>query len=368
MKVDDEAEWALPVRQVMSYSRDLGVRYGFIITDGHLVVLRFSRIEIGDGIARSRPRRVAVPPPQANIQSPGHSRSASTASTISDGTGQRPPSRFSDREPTNEWQRPQFCVIPWFNYNSTVTGKPSGAKAPVLTVRLGLFYLSLLALYGSDTAIRYNYPPLDSWISTKTGYVHSSSGKKVASIPENATVVERATSPPRSQSGSSGGDSSRAPSESGRSSSSSNSGGGDSRAPSQNPTTHQPTNREGSTTRVRSGTQSPAARQTRQAASRGGNTTPTATQSGTTTPTGRNHSAIGGAATRSSVQFADQPGTTPVQNTRSLPRRPAADPAAGRGAGAERNRGASGGNGAGGNGASGNVDRGRKKTRPNDGN
>ncbi|KAH6611765.1 hypothetical protein B0J18DRAFT_82782 [Chaetomium sp. MPI-SDFR-AT-0129] len=322
LKERNESEWALPVRQVMSYSRDLGVWYGFIITDHHLVVLRFSRFEIGDGIARSRLRRVAAPSSQTSIQPSGHSRSPSTASNTSGGAGQRPPSRFSDSEPTNEWQPPQFCAIPWSNHNLTVNGKPSGAKAPVLTVRLGLFYLSLLALCGPDTAIRYDYPPLDSWIRTKAGYVHNSSGKKVTSIPENATVVERATSPPGSQSGSS------------RSSSSS---GGNSRVPSQNPITHQPTNRGGSTTR-------------------------TATQSGTTTPTARNPGASRGPTTRSSVQFADQPGTTPVQNTRSLPRRPAADPAAGHGTGARGNRGASGGNAAGGN-----VDRGRKKSRPNDG-
>jgi hypothetical protein len=72
----------------------------------------------------------------------------------------------------------------------TLDGKPVKRRKPVLTVRLALFYLSLLAQYSPDTTIGYNYPPLDSWTKTDSGYIHNSTGKTAADCPENATVVE----------------------------------------------------------------------------------------------------------------------------------------------------------------------------------
>ncbi|KAH7016332.1 uncharacterized protein B0I36DRAFT_337359 [Microdochium trichocladiopsis] len=55
--MDDQDQWSLPVSQVLTYAHLLGSRYGFIITQSHLVVLRFCREPIGTGTAFSRPRR-----------------------------------------------------------------------------------------------------------------------------------------------------------------------------------------------------------------------------------------------------------------------------------------------------------------------
>lgn len=98
---ENQSEWALPLRQVQAYSHRVGVRYGFLITDAHLVVLRFSRYEIGPGIGKDRSRRPlairqAVPP-----------INGTTTSATSGGE-----SIYSNSKPTNSYQPPQYCLIP----------------------------------------------------------------------------------------------------------------------------------------------------------------------------------------------------------------------------------------------------------------
>ncbi|KAK4154006.1 hypothetical protein C8A00DRAFT_14844, partial [Chaetomidium leptoderma] len=201
LKRDNLAQWALPIRQVFSYSRDLKVRYGFIITDADLVVLRFRRFEIGPGSSQSRPMRAYLA--RARMLSTASDTSAISATSLA-----RPPSstgaqgsEYSDSQPTGEFAPPEYCTIPWSNYNTALDGKPSKRKSPVLTVRLALFYLCLLAGNSPDTSMGHDYPPLNSWTKTGAGYVHNSTGKKVTQPPENATVVDpRSNSSTRSDS------------------------------------------------------------------------------------------------------------------------------------------------------------------------
>lgn len=207
------AEWRLPVRQVLSYGRDLEVRYGFLITNTHLTTLRFRREKIGDGMATNRLRRAVhdsqVDPQASSTPSVVHATTPLMASTNSTDTAPsseaRPPSSastqeslYSNSDPTNEFLPPEYCQIPWSDHNMTIDGKTQ-SSGPVLTVRLGIFYLCLLARYSPDTSIGYDYPPLDSWTRTATGYVHNSTGKKVTQLPENATIVDPR---PRSSEGS----------------------------------------------------------------------------------------------------------------------------------------------------------------------
>jgi hypothetical protein len=207
----ENGEWELPIRQVQSYGCSLKVRYGFIITDAHLVVLRFRRSQIEPGIAQSRARRAvsarhtgAPDPsvPSTNTQARASSP-ASGNSPPNTGTSPSPPPpedpTYSDTDPTTEFARPEYCAIPWSDYNMTPQGKPAN-KSPKLTIRLALFYLCLLARYSPDTSIGHEYPPLNSWTKKGAGYVHNSTGATATQPPANATVIEPPQQVPQSSS------------------------------------------------------------------------------------------------------------------------------------------------------------------------
>jgi hypothetical protein len=168
MAASHNEQWALPVRQVLSYSRDLGVRYGFIITDSHLVVLRFRKIRDGSGLNQLRRDDQPSSAPAGN--------------------------RFAP---------PEYCPIPWNAHNRTRDGKSSG-KNPDLTVRLALFYLSLLTMQSVDSSMRSRYPPLDSWTREETGYVHNSSGERVTHLEPGAVLDDGTDSSSTSRSSSPG--------------------------------------------------------------------------------------------------------------------------------------------------------------------
>ena len=53
----ERGQWSLVVSQISHYSSKLDTRYGFIITDKHLVVFRVAREVIGSGLASTRARR-----------------------------------------------------------------------------------------------------------------------------------------------------------------------------------------------------------------------------------------------------------------------------------------------------------------------
>lgn len=52
-----------PVHQCVHYCFLSRTRYGFLITDKQLVILRVREEEVGPGLANSRPRRVQQPQP-----------------------------------------------------------------------------------------------------------------------------------------------------------------------------------------------------------------------------------------------------------------------------------------------------------------
>jgi hypothetical protein len=53
-------EWQKGMSQILMYMTSEETRYGFILTDANLVVLRITRRHIGDGLAASRARRDAT--------------------------------------------------------------------------------------------------------------------------------------------------------------------------------------------------------------------------------------------------------------------------------------------------------------------
>lgn len=94
----DYSEWQKVVAQVATYMASHFSRYGFIITDAVLVVLRLTRCEVGPGLAADRPRRVAAA---------GHARHSSDVSMASDG------STFQDNDALLwDYHDPEYAVMP----------------------------------------------------------------------------------------------------------------------------------------------------------------------------------------------------------------------------------------------------------------
>ncbi|KAK7917389.1 hypothetical protein PG985_010997 [Apiospora marii] len=113
-KEADEKEWMKVLSQVTSYMAENNCRYGFIITEVYLVVLRL-----------------------------GYSSDEA-----------QNPNDWHDRT----FDKPEYCAIPWV----TKTKYLSGDKTkPRLTAKLALFFLALLASRGRKIA--KGYPPLDKW-------------------------------------------------------------------------------------------------------------------------------------------------------------------------------------------------------------
>ena len=142
-----------PVEQCLYYCIDKGTRYGFIVTDEEVVVLRIGEEILGDGIASQRPRR-PVPPQRYSYASSSMASSSQAMSVYSNSTP------FSPR-----WV--QHCVIPW-----------SATKG--LTVCLALFWLTLMAHAPSiDINIEDRYDALDRWIWAADGnrYRNNTSGR-----------------------------------------------------------------------------------------------------------------------------------------------------------------------------------------------
>ncbi|KAK5999027.1 hypothetical protein PT974_01414 [Cladobotryum mycophilum] len=147
---DNFEEWQKVMHQAVSYMIKEENRYGFIITDANMVVLRLTRRPVENGIAAGRPRR-------GNLAS--HQRQISDASMVD------PESSFVDDNTMNwDYYPPEFAVIPWDTYGS---GK--------LTIKLALWCLAMIAANG-DRYIACSYPNLDSWRRGNDGYVHNTSG------------------------------------------------------------------------------------------------------------------------------------------------------------------------------------------------
>ncbi|OIW24114.1 hypothetical protein CONLIGDRAFT_564789, partial [Coniochaeta ligniaria NRRL 30616] len=148
----DLEEWSKVLAQETYYIKTFQSRYGFIITDEHLVVLRISRQRTGEGLAAGRPYRSQTFY-SSNYAADGESSFANTTAS------------YLDNDPSTwEMRPPEYAVIPWSAH---------GPKN--LTVKLSLWFLAMMAAQG-DRDIDYSYPALDSWRKEGSKYVHNTTG------------------------------------------------------------------------------------------------------------------------------------------------------------------------------------------------
>ncbi|EPE04333.1 hypothetical protein F503_01337 [Ophiostoma piceae UAMH 11346] len=130
-------EWQKVIGQVMTYQLKFASRYGFIITDDVLVVMRITSERTGPGIATSRGRRPEL------VQSVNYNNvDASDANTAAS---------FVDDQPLDwEVNPPQYAI-------------------------LALWCLAMMSVKGGNN-IDCSYPALNSWRIEGSRYVHNSSG------------------------------------------------------------------------------------------------------------------------------------------------------------------------------------------------
>jgi len=165
--------WKDPVRQILYYMTEVKVRYGWLITDAELVVLRVSLELTGSGQAADRPKR------ELGSAALGHSRMSSSETDLSRLSSALQSvslsnSIYTPQDDGVEAYRVEYQAIPW---------KSSG---PQLSIRLALFYLAMMAGYGSHSILPA-YPAFDShWWSDAHAelFVHNTTGFP-SKIPRN---------------------------------------------------------------------------------------------------------------------------------------------------------------------------------------
>ncbi|KAF4989222.1 hypothetical protein FDECE_14785, partial [Fusarium decemcellulare] len=161
---DNFNEWQKAVSQVLTYMARNSNRYGFILTETNLVVLRLTRQPIDAGMSRSRPQRVTT---TGFI----HQRDSSDVSMASTGFSG---SAYSDNDPEHwAYYNPEYVVVEW-----TASGQGK------LTIKLALWALAMMATNG-DRYIDYSYPGLDTWRWGDGHYVHNSSGATKTSLSQH---------------------------------------------------------------------------------------------------------------------------------------------------------------------------------------
>jgi hypothetical protein len=128
-----------PVEQCLYYCIKKDVRYGFMITDKELVILRIRQENMEAGTASERPRRT-IPPPRYSFGSSSLASSAEAMSLYS-----------NSKQPQGTPKFIAYHVVDW----SATTG---------LTICLALFLITLMAAApGIDININDQYGPLDIW-------------------------------------------------------------------------------------------------------------------------------------------------------------------------------------------------------------
>ncbi|KLJ13877.1 hypothetical protein EMPG_09372 [Blastomyces silverae] len=233
----DYVAYDWPITQLLKYCcTQWRTRYGYIINQEEVVVMRFSREKVGSGIALKRsPREPALQQGlsprshqrndshtsassqmQIDARSPQHSRQSSQQghshsqshqrnislassfsqisidnrssdqrsqqSSLSSGTGAEDhpmTSSYCDDEQGIEIQPVEFKRIPWSN---------SGPKK--LTVKLALWWIHMLSGAGCDVDIGHDYPPLHSWTPVDGGYKHTSTGSIVEAKPTTGEILQ----------------------------------------------------------------------------------------------------------------------------------------------------------------------------------
>lgn len=150
-------EWKKVVNQIATYMIAQETRYGFIITDAYLVVLRIRLVETGPGLGATRSLRNAREDNDIDV------------SMLSSG-GE---SDYQDNNPLNvEYKDPEYALVPWENWGEGT-----------LTVKLALWFLAMMAVRGPRD-LDTNYPGINTWRSVGGGvYVHNTSGRETRDLP-----------------------------------------------------------------------------------------------------------------------------------------------------------------------------------------
>ncbi|OAL72445.1 hypothetical protein A7D00_3445 [Trichophyton violaceum] len=229
-----------PYAQLIKYCGETwNIRYGYLITDKELVVLRISRAMIPSGIANKRsPRNVASQPsrptgqdsplfvsssPPSIRSSPacqGHLRNISASSVASAMSIDQPSSRprqlsiaasfsslsmseASEHAPGSERMSSSAHMPSSQSYRDDGRG---GEYRPVemksvswndsgkgkLTVKLALWWIHMMAAApGCDTTIGPEYPHMDSWVPRphEGGYRHTTTGLLSKKLPKNSKEI-----------------------------------------------------------------------------------------------------------------------------------------------------------------------------------
>ncbi|KAG5955644.1 hypothetical protein E4U57_003277 [Claviceps arundinis] len=178
-----QRQWRLPVSQVATYANQSHCRYGYIITDAALVVLRFTKEHIDDGLSATRPTRTATQRHQSHQRTPSEetNESSQPISRPNESFGAQ---SYDNNDPATdinlEMRPPEYAVI----YMAD-SGKD------MLTVKFALFCLCLMASSGCGD-LDCMYPPFNSWRKDQQGpgYIHNTSNLVAESLPDNAEVYE----------------------------------------------------------------------------------------------------------------------------------------------------------------------------------
>lgn len=147
-------EWKKVVTQLAAYADGHRVRYGFIVTDVSVIVLRFVREGSAPGVGANLPRRSTRnkrPTRDPTPQSSSEAEITSSQSSEDYGRGQD--------------LRTEFKAIDWSTHGR---GK--------LTAKLALFALAMMSLHGYNS-MDCGYPKINSWRGGPDGIRHNTSGE-----------------------------------------------------------------------------------------------------------------------------------------------------------------------------------------------
>lgn len=161
----DDDQWRRPISQVLMYSNQVQCRYGFLITDNELVAFQFARESVGPGIATTRGVRTAQTTHTHQRVASGVSQLSGSVQAMSISGGSAGAQSYSETGRGFDYQNPKYQIIPWTN-----------AGNGDLTVKSSLFYLCMMAGYGSSH-VDTGYPELNTWWYLPDGaFRHNTSG------------------------------------------------------------------------------------------------------------------------------------------------------------------------------------------------
>ncbi|KAI1479715.1 hypothetical protein F4774DRAFT_418588 [Daldinia eschscholtzii] len=160
--MENYMEWVKPVSQVEPHEARCNSRYGFMIADECLVVMRFARMKINESWGRSMRAVHTRQASDATMLSASLDLSSEFSSMAIDSSG-----LYSENNP-EEWSygNTQAVIIPW--------DAGVDAKKKELAIREDLYFKVRLCM--AENTIEYRYPGLDTWRTVYGGYRHNSSG------------------------------------------------------------------------------------------------------------------------------------------------------------------------------------------------